>query len=282
MWRRCVPLALAIFLLSPLLVAGRRNTVWRSIPFTASQTTTVLRPPGLANPPTITLNASGAGNAQVKTNGVFRLPARKISGSVQYGNITAGGGQPVRSITVTGSNAAGSFLGNAGSGGGFGGAMRMLAEAVVHLNVGFASGVQTIPLSAIGQTAVHTFVGKVPLATAMGAIVEVPGTYTVEGKKWTVGMVTATATNTAGGGMMFTSSVMDTGFDNRTANELGTIQLVTPIVIRTALTGEQVGISTLTITFGQQASATSQVGRASLAVGLLALMPALWAARRAR
>ena len=279
--RHLLLLALAVVLAFAL--GGRRRGGGGggvSLPHTATATIRLGNPPGLANPPAISFAASGAGNAKFYAPRRFTLPVGVIDASFQTTMITAGGGQPVRSLTILGSNGAGDFRAGQGLAGGFGGPMRLLADTIVHLKIGFGVGEFTIPLSAVGTNA--TFMGQrtgtnaVVMQTGMGGTFLHETSFTVEGKRWTTGMVTAMATNMVAGNNL-TDTDMATGYDNRTTMGLGTVQLVTPIVLRTRLSGEQAGVTILRVTF-QQAPSGAALG----AGGLVLALAGLHRLRRAR
>jgi len=287
---RTLVVFLALLMVCPaLLGARRRNPNFVLVSFTATQTVTVSAPP-LANPPPITAVASGSGFANLFSGGRFNLPAGLITGTLQTGPFTESGGQPVRSITIAGvgagtvttgplppaQNGAGVFQAGQGMSGGFGGAMRLLADALVEIRIGFAHARQTVNLSAIGTTSTvaNTPSATIFLQTGTTSMqgFPLPASGTLVGRKWTTGMVTAMANTT----WTTSSTAMGTGFDNRTANHRGTIQLVTPIVLRTSIIGERPGVATLTLVFGPQTASFAPLGGGLIGLGFLCLLPLWW------
>ena len=90
-----------------------------------------------------------------------------------------------------------------------------------------------IPLNIIGVGGTKKFV-------ALGTLVM----GTIKANPYQLGMVTVMgALNDS------PSTVMGTGFDNRTAGGLGTLQLVTPTIVGLGALGTLASLATLTITF---------------------------------
>jgi len=227
-----------------------------SIPFQAEGSLVIANPPGLANPPTIEFQIEPvSGTASVVPNGgpaAFTLPAGLLIGGGEIRNIPEGGGQPLASVSFRGSNALGSFSPGEGGSGGFGGAMRFLGEVIADYRIGLATGRQVVDINALGTSTTVMQVEQLTFATGMGLSFSVPATVTARGARWTTGMLTVTAMNNDPTGGQFTGSIMATGFDNRTPGGGGEIQLVTPLLIQSAITQNQPGVATLHVVFAPE------------------------------
>lgn len=238
---------------SVCLLAGAAQA--EPIPFTATQSFILAHPPGLVNPPTLEFHFEAGGVSEVELSGsaplAFTIPASEFNGTAMFPNITEGGGQPLQAVAFEGRNLAGSFGPGGGGASGFGGAMRLLGDAFAKYRVGFASGSQTVPLDSIGTSKTLMQVESL-VFSGMGLTFKVPGTVTVKGGKWTTATITVEAMNVGAMGTAFTGTVMATGFDARTPNGAGTIQLVTPIRIDSRITLRQPGVGILNVRFAPE------------------------------
>jgi hypothetical protein len=141
----------------------------------------------------------------------------------------------ISSLNVTLSNATGSFTAAGGTFGAFGGAGALAGLARVGVLAGALN--ISVPLSVVGAG------GKV--ATGVAAL-----NVTVTGHRWTLGPVALTHVTTVTESGALVNTVTLTGYDNRSADHAGTLQLVTPVRIFTnAIGGGFRGLAVQTLTF---------------------------------
>jgi hypothetical protein len=230
----------------PKLYTGSvRLALWgKDVPYGAS-----LSRPALVNTPLGDIaSVTGAGPA------AFALPSGQLALTTSLFDVSPYPSWLFRSTHFSGANGAGSFFGGGGPGstalaplpaipasqfgvsftgspGRFGGVMKLLGHFDYRLALGGACGYcpyhSRIPLSPIGGP----FAGTATAMTYVGGTAAPPTfvTATAWGFPWTTGGVRAVASVVATGSATTTSAM---GTDLRTPSGLGTLQLVTPFVVR--------------------------------------------------
>jgi hypothetical protein len=159
----------------------------------------------------------------------------------------------ISSLNVSASNGTGTFTETGGLSGGFGGNGALAGLARVGVLGGALN--LSVPLSVVGGG------GKV--VTGVAAL-----TVTVTGHLWTSGTAVVQGITTGDPGS-FVNTVTLAGYDNRTANHAGALQLVTPIRILTNAAGNLPGFAVQTLSFAPEPAGVLLLG--SAAAGLVVL-----------
>jgi hypothetical protein len=189
------------------------------------------------NGSTPSINVSSGGGSFTEPASVFTglvaLPTALFTGVALINGLTvsvANGQKTIAQGGVAGAQPTGVVR----AGGGLGGFGPLVGSAFVNV-LGLFN--LTVPLSAVGNTGATTAVVAGTLAV------------TAIATGWTTGKVTLTGvtTATAGGGNI--NTVTFQGYDNRTPNHNGVVQLISPFKIITNAAGNLPGLAVQTLTF---------------------------------
>jgi hypothetical protein len=186
--------------------------------------------------PVINVSSGGGGFTEPASifTGSIMLPTALFTGVALINGLTIGNLANGTKNVVTGGGAAGAQPGLVKPGGGLGGFGPLVGTAFVNV-LGLFN--LAVPLSAVGNTGASTAVIAGTLAV------------TAIATGWTTGQasITGITTGTPGGGQA--NTVVFQGYDNRTPNHNGVVQLISPFKVITNAAGNLPGIAIQTLTF---------------------------------